>query len=91
MTLPPGARTQSDGSITFPCRGKAPDCNVPGYVPDPFDPFRWIMVYCPCKHRLLMHKFICSTGKERTADFCGLLKIPISPRYCNVDCSEIDR
>lgn len=81
MNLPPGARIQSDGSVTFPARGKAPD-PIEGYISDPADPWRWLKLYELCVHRVIAKPYICTSGRTRTRDFCELLKIPINPAFC---------
>lgn len=87
--IPSNARHNIDGSITFPCRGIAPTCNEPGYIEDPNDPFRWIMIYCPCIHRELQKPIPCpNSGRIRNVDFCKLKILGINPRFCNVDCTE---
>lgn len=83
--FPPGARHQPDGSVTFPARGRPPVCNVPGYIEDPGDEYRWLMVYCPCKHRVLEKPYICKSGKLKHRDFCELKLVPINPQTCK-DC-----
>jgi hypothetical protein len=83
--LPKGARVHSDGSVTFPVRGDPPQ-PIQGYVQDPGDPFRWIMSYVTCKHRILNQSYKCSSGQIRTRDFCPLIGLPINPSYCNQAC-----
>jgi hypothetical protein len=91
MATKEDGRLQSDGSIIFPIRGAPPKCDLPGYMVDPTDDFRWIMIYCPCKHRVLRQRYICNNGQERFRDFCELLKLPINPAYCNQACKVVDR
>lgn len=83
-------RLQDDGSIIFPMRGDPPVCNLEGYIQDPEDAFRWIMLYCPCKHRELKKRFICSSGKVRHKDYCNHLQLVINPAYCN-QCQVSDK
>lgn len=84
MDFPPGARFQSDGRVTFPMRGQPPACNVPGYVEDPDDPFQWIKLYEPCKHRAEGVGIKCpASGKVRQGDYCKLLLLKINPLICS--------
>lgn len=87
MNLPPGARQQADGSITFPMRGPPPTWEPPAnYVRDPTDPYRFVMSYKPCKYRTIGVRVKCPLG-SRLVDQCILLGLPVGPAYCQ-QCSK---
>jgi hypothetical protein len=88
VEFPPGARHNSDGSVVFPMRGKAPTCNVPGYVEDPTDPYRWLMVYTLCDNREINKLMPCPrSGRPVCRDYCAKVNMVVTPRYCNIDCN----
>lgn len=81
MNLPPGARLQGDGSITFPMRGPPPKFELANYVRDPTDLYRFILGYKPCKHRILGVRVKCPLG-SKLIDQCSLLGLPVGPAFC---------
>lgn len=81
MNLPPGAKLQSDGSITFPMRGPPPTLVLPNYVRDPTDAYRFVQGYKPCKYRMLGIRVKCPLG-SRLVDQCTLIGLPIGPAFC---------
>lgn len=91
MRFPNGGRENSDGSVSFPARGKPPTEVLPGYEEDPGDPYRWLMTWDECQHRLLNHPFVCASGMTRIGNLCKKKGIPITPRICRVDCKEPDK
>ncbi len=81
MNLPPGARMQDDGSITFPMRGSPPIWAHANYVRDPTDAYRFVLGYKPCKYRLLGVRVKCPLG-SRLIDQCVLIGLPVHPAFC---------
>jgi hypothetical protein len=80
MKLPPGARMVGH-DIVFPCRGIPPKLDIPGYVQDPSDDFRWVLAYQPCKYRTLGVRVKCPLG-SKVVDTCSLIGLYVSPGYC---------
>jgi hypothetical protein len=89
--LPPSARKNSDGSVSFPARGKPPTEVTEGYEEDPNDPYRWLMSWVECQYREFNHPYVCPSGSLRHATFCKKKNIPLTPRICAVDCNEPDK
>ena len=81
MNLPPGAKLQGDGSITFPMRGSPPVWEHKNYVRDPTDAYRFVQTYKPCKYRTIGVRVKCPLG-SRLVDQCSLLGLPVGPAFC---------
>ncbi len=81
MNLPPGAKLQADGSITFPMRGPPPTWEHKNYVRDPTDDYRYIIGYKPCKYRTIGVRVKCPLG-SKLVDHCSLIGLPVGPAFC---------